>query len=296
MPTVQPGILALGTRNHHHLEFDLEGGDPDRLVAALAGLREPAVTAGGANLVLGFGAVAWRALAPDRTPDDLTPFTTVEGPGGVMPAVQHDLWIWVHGSGTDVVLDTSRAVAAALAPVASLAAEQQSFVYRESRDLTGFIDGTENPRIDEVSEVIGVPIGPGAGGSHVLLQRWVHDLAAFHALPLTEQEDVIGRTKADSVELDEDRMPPAAHIARTVIEDDHGEELELFRRSTAFGGVRTHGLVFVGFSGDRARLDRMTARMVGAEDGVSDRLLRFSRPVDGAVYFTPCLEDLAALR
>src|SRR6185312_17048860 len=151
-------------------------------------------------IVVGFGADLWRRLHPDDAPPELAPFLAIEGDGRGAPATQHDLWVWTHGTGEDVELDVARAVAAGLAPVVTLAAEQPCFVYRDSRDLTGFIDGTENPPVEEAAEVAVVAEGPGAGGSHVLAQRWVHDLAAFDRLPVADQEGTIGRTKPDSVE------------------------------------------------------------------------------------------------
>jgi len=290
----QPGIFAQGTRSHVHLEFDLRPGWGDaELRAAVAGLREPTVTAGGSNMVVGFGPDAWRRLAPDDAPAALAPFAAIEGDGRRAPATQHDVWVWSHGTGEDVELDAARAVAAALGPVAALAAEQACFAYHDSRDLTGFVDGTENPRVHEAFDVAVVPEGPGAGGAHVLTMRWVHDLTAFHALSLTDQEAVIGRTKSDSVELDD--KPDSAHIARVVIEED-GEELEIYRRSTPFGTVREHGLYFVAFSADPSRFTKMLARMFGTSgDRVHDRLTDFSRPVSGSLYFAPSLEALDRL-
>ena len=213
MARPQPGIFAQGTRSHYHLEFDLRPGATDEaVVQALHGLREPPVTAGGSNIVVGFGADLWRRLHPDDAPAELAPFAAIEGDGRGAPATQHDLWVWTHGTGEDVELDVARAVAAGLAPVATLAAEQPCFVYRDSRDLTGFIDGTENPPVEEAFEVALVPDGEtGAGGAFVLAQKWVHDLDRFHAQKREEQEDTIGRTKPDSVELDD--KPPTAHIA-----------------------------------------------------------------------------------
>lgn len=300
MPTGQPGIFAQGTRAHEHLELDVRpGASSDALAAAVASLHEPAVTAGGLNLVVGFGARCWRDLAPGAVPagalpSDASDFERIEGTAGsVAPATQHDVWVWLHGTGTDVALDGARAVTAALAPVATLASETQCFVYRDSRDLTGFVDGTENPPVEEGPEVALVPAGePGEGGAHVLVQRWVHDLAAFHALAVREQEAVIGRTKPDSVELAD--KPDDAHISRVVIEED-GEELEIYRRSTPYGDVTEHGLLFVAFSAERSRFDKMLARMFGTADGLHDRLTDFSRPVSGAFYFAPSLEALAAL-
>jgi putative iron-dependent peroxidase len=213
-----------------------------------------------------------------------------------VPVTQHDLWIWVHGTGDDVIFDVGRAVAALVEPVADLVHEVGGWVYRDSRDLTGFIDGTENPAVEEAFAVATVPgDGAGAGGSFAIVQRWVHDLAAFHALPEPEQEGVIGRTKRDSIELDDDVKPPTAHIARVVIEED-GEELEIYRRSAPYGRVQELGLYFVAFSADRTRFDKMLARMFGtAGDGVHDHLTDFTKPVSGSYYFAPSLEAIAAL-
>jgi putative iron-dependent peroxidase len=302
--TPQPGIFALGTRSHYHLEFDLAPDVPtDRqvevLATAISTLREPAVTAGGSNLVVGFGPELWRRLAPEDAPAALHPFAAIEGDGRRAPATQHDAWVWVHGTGPDVLLDNARAVTAALAPVLTLAAEQPCFVYHDSLDLTGFIDGTENPPVQDGPEVATVPAGePGAGGSFVLSMQWVHDLAAFDALPVPEQQDVFGRTKPDSVELDD--KPPTAHISRVVIEepgpDGAPEELEIFRRSAPWGTVTEHGLYFVAFSADPARFEKMLARMFGTSgDGIHDHLTDFSRPVSGSYYFAPSLESLADL-
>lgn len=296
VPTAQPGIFAFGTRAHYYLELDLfPDADPDVVLDALRALREPPVTAGGANMVIGFGPELWRRLASRDVPSDLRAFDEIAGPTGRRaPATQHDLWLWFHGTNHDVVLDMARAAAAALAPAACLAAEQPGFVYQDSRDMTGFIDGTENPPIWEAHLAALVPDGqPGAGGSHVLVMKWVHDLGSFHALAQEEQEAVIGRTKPDSVELGDDVRPATAHISRTVIQGDDGEELEIFRRSTPFGTVDEQGLYFVAFSREQARVREMLARMFGTSgDGGHDRLTEFSTPVSGAFYFAPSLDAL----
>jgi putative iron-dependent peroxidase len=292
MARPQPGIFAQGTRSHYHLEFDLvpEVSD-DAVLAALHGLREPSVTAGGSNIVVGFGPELWRRLRPADAPPELAPFVGVVGEGRRAPATQHDLWVWTHGTGEDIELDVARAVAAVLAPALTLAAEQPCFVYRDSRDLTGFVDGTENPPVEDAFDVALVPDGqPGAAGSFVLAQKWVHDLGKFHAQSVDDQERTIGRTKPDSIELDD--KPPTAHIARVVIEED-GEELELYRRSTPFGRVGELGLYFLAFSADPSRFTKMLARMFGASgDGVHDHLTDFTHPVSGAVYFAPSLDAL----
>jgi len=289
----QPGIFAQGAKHHYHLEFDLRADAPAEAVAdALHGVREPAVTVGGGNVVVGFGPDLWRRLSPEGAPHDLRSFAPIAGPSGPRaPATQHDLWVWLHGVGPDLLLDMARGVARRLRGVADLATDQPCFVYRDSRDLTGFVDGTENPPVDEAVDVALIPDDRvGGRGSFAMTMRWVHDLDAFHALATREQENVFGRSKEMSIELDD--KPNTAHISRVVIEED-GEELEIFRRSTPYGNVGESGLFFVAFSADQSRFDKMLARMFGtAGDDVTDHLLAFTRPVSGSYYFVPSLDAL----
>jgi putative iron-dependent peroxidase len=294
----QFGIFAQGTNAHHFLEFDLKHGvNSERAVSAFRELRTPDVSAGGVNLVLAFGADLWLAVAPDSCPHDLAPFQPVVGKAGRgAPATQHDAWLWISGAAPDVTWHSARAAALAVADAASLVTERQGFTYHGGRDITGFIDGTANPQVRRAADVAIVPPGrPGAGGSHVLVMQWVHDLAAFDRLSVEDQQRVIGRTKPDSQELPATEMPDTAHISR-VQTSVGGRELEIFRRSVPYGTVREHGLNFVAFSAERSRYDRMLARMFGlTPDGLRDRLTDFSRPVSGAYYFAPSLNALNEL-
>src|SRR5512143_3401625 len=252
-------------------------------LASLSMLRTPEVSAGGVNFVLAFGPDLWHRMAPSQSPADLDHFKELRGPRGkTAPAQQHDVWIWVHGSAPDVVFEHARRAWLAIRDVATLASEQPAFVYRDSRDLTGFIDGTRNPEPLDAPNVALIPPGQaGGGGSHVLVMRWVHDLEAFHALPVAEQERIIGRTKPDSkTVMDGDKL--IGHIGRVQVEED-GNELEIYRRSVPYGTLAEHGLYFVAFSAARSRFDKMLGRVFGTvEDGVHDRLIEFSRPVSGA--------------
>jgi porphyrinogen peroxidase len=292
----QFGIFAQGTHAHHFLEFDLK---PDATaadaVAAFRQLRTPDVSAGGVNLVIAFGADLWREVLPSAAPKDLTPFETISGRDGHMaPAAQHDAWLWLSGAEPDVTWHGARAAALAVQDAAVLVSEQPGFTYQGGRDITGFVDGTANPPVRRASDVALVPPGhPGEGGSHVLAMRWVHDLAAFNELSVDEQQQVIGRTKADSIELPESEKPPTAHIARVEMTVG-GQELELFRRSVPYGTAAEYGLNFVAFSAVRERYDLMLKRMFGiSDDRVRDRLTDFSRPVSCAFYFAPSQNALA---
>jgi putative iron-dependent peroxidase len=295
MGTPQPGIFAIGTPSHHHVEFDLDAGaEPQQLLTAVRRSLDATGTVSGVNVVVGFRPSVWKAIAPDRMVEDVVDFEPVIGIDDyTMPATQRDLWMWVHGASVGANFDVARAAARDLRGVAHVASEESCFGYAASQDLTGFEDGTENPSVAEAPVVAGVPLGrPGSGASVVLVQRWVHDLDAFGALAVSEQEEIIGRTKSGSVELADDRQPPTSHVSRVVIEDGGGDELEVFRRSTPFGGVREHGLLFVGFAQDQTRLRRMLERMAGVGDGIADRLTEFSTPTSGSWYVAPTLEDL----
>jgi len=294
----QFGIFAQGTHAHYFLEFDLLSGvTPTQAVASFRRLRAPEVASGGVNLVIAFRAEAWREVAPTATPKATEPFRGIVGADGdSAPATPHDVWIWISGSEPDVTWQHARAATLAVSDAAALAFEQPGFTYLDSRDVTGFIDGTQNPVVRRAADVAIIPPGePGEGGSHVLAMRWVHDLAAFNRLSVADQQRVIGRTKSDSVELSDEDKPPTAHIERVTVEFG-GIEQEIFRRSVPFATVREHGLYFVAFSSDLKRYDRMLARMFGTDgDGLRDRLTEFSRPVSGAYYFAPSYNALNEL-
>ncbi|HXA29355.1 MAG TPA: Dyp-type peroxidase [Candidatus Angelobacter sp.] len=288
MSTAQSGIFALGTASHAYLEFDLAAGVEGRdLVAAMADLREPRSTLGGVNLVSGFRPELWRGVDPDGLPAELSGFDQdLVGPDGyTMPATQHDAVLWLSGSAYDVIFDTARQAISALAALASVAAETSSWPYRHDRDLTGFIDGSENPSLLDAPGYALIPDDkPGSGGSILLLQKWPHDAAKWESLPVAAQERAIGRSKPDSVEMDP--KPPESHIGRTD-QDIFGH---IFRRNTPYGTVTDHGTMFVGFSAEQRPLHTMLQSMAGIPDGVRDALTLYTHPASGAYYFVPSLD------
>jgi porphyrinogen peroxidase len=290
MSTPQSGIFALGTASHAYLEFDARHREaPQELVGAVASLREPRTTMGGVNLVAGFRPELWRELVPEDAPRGVEGFNSdVVGPDGyTMPATQHDAVLWISGSSYDVIFDTSREAIAALEESSSVAEEASSWPYRHDRDLTGFVDGTENPSLIEAPEFAVIPDGiPGAGGTILLLQKWSHDAEAWEALPVARQEQVIGRTKDDSVELDD--KPAESHVARTD-QDDFGK---IFRRNTPYGTVTDHGTMFVGFCAQQGPLTAMLENMAGLTDGIRDELTVYTTALTGAYYFVPSTQSL----
>jgi putative iron-dependent peroxidase len=291
--TPQSGIFALGTASHAYLEFDASGRTTSELVAAVSSLREPRTTMGGVNLVAGFRPEVWREAVPGEAPAGLNGFDEelVGVDGFAMPATQHDAVLWISGSAYDVVFDVARAAIRALAEVAAVADETSSWPYRHDLDLTGFIDGTENPTLIEASGYVLVPDGtPGAGGTILLLQKWAHEAPAWEALQVAEQERVIGRRKADSVELDD--KPSDSHVAST----DQDRFGKIFRRNMPYGTVTEHGTMFVGFCAEQRPLVAMLESMAGLDDGTRDALTRYTRPLTGAYYFVPSTDSLRSLQ
>jgi putative iron-dependent peroxidase len=293
MANPQGGVFALGTSAHAYLEFDADDGVDGRdVVTALSSLREPRTTMGGVNLVAGFRPELWQRVVPDDAPDGLMGFNEeLVGPDGfAMPATQHDAVLWLSGSATDVVFDAGRGVIAAVAGLASVAAETSSWPYRHDLDLTGFIDGTENPTLLDAPGIVLVPEGsPGAGGSVLLLQKWEHDPASWEALSVERQEQVIGRTKSESEELEE--KPDDSHVAST----DQDRFGHIFRRNTPYGTITDHGTMFVGFSAGREPLAAMLESMAGRTSGVRDALTLYTKPLSGAYYFVPSADALTRL-
>lgn len=179
-----------------------------------------------------------------------------------------------------------------MASVSTLELDEKGFKYHDSRDLTGFIDGTANPK-EEAARAAALVAGdgPGGGGAFVLTQRWVHDLDAFVELPVADQKRVIGRTKPDSIELEGDAMPPDSQVSRTDV-----SSAKIYRRSAPFGSVAEKGLYFLAFACDIGRFDLLLRRMYGVADGgIRDRLTVYSRPVTGSYWFAPSEEDVTGL-
>jgi putative iron-dependent peroxidase len=178
----QPGIFAFGTIEHCYVEFDLTPGrDPVELGAALAGLHGPDTPLVATSAVVGLRPELWASIAPDATPPGVRSFAPIEAGDYSMPATQQDAWIWLAGASRDSVFDSTLAAIRLLDGLASVATDVSGFGYRRNRDLTGFIDGTENPSAAEAPAVAVVADGPAAGAGVLLVQQWEH-LSSFATL------------------------------------------------------------------------------------------------------------------
>jgi putative iron-dependent peroxidase len=294
MYTPQAGIFALGTSSHAYLEFDVQdAGKRAEFAARIANIREPRTTTGGVNYVIGFRPELWSEVVPSDMPAGVEGFNkAIEGVEGfVMPATQHDALVWMSGSAYDVIFDMAREVVRDLAGLATVGEETSSWPYRHDRDLTGFTDGSENPTLlDAPADALIAEGEPGAAGSVLLLQKWRHKVTEWEALPVEEQELVIGRTKLDSVEIE--NKPAYSHVART----DQDVFGNIFRRNMPYGGVENHGTMFVGFSAEQQRLAKMLESMAGLVNGTRDALTKYTVPLTGSYYFVPSVESLRRLR
>jgi putative iron-dependent peroxidase len=307
MHSGQPGILVSGSRAAKFIVLDVTQAMHTATVArVLASIPERCARLRAAwpnefvHCTVSFSSSLLRTLGVQPLPRELEDFQALEGGGYRMPATGGDVLLHIHGSRADLCFELATQLRIELGEHVRIKDEVDGFMYLDERDLTGFIDGTENPHGDERIEVafIGEEDAPLTGGSYVFAMRFVHDLAKWRGLGVPAQEQVMGRTKADSVEFSDDVKPKTAHIARVVIEED-GEELEIVRHSLPFGGTEEAGLYFLAYCRTRSTFDKMLTRMLGRGDGeeagVVDALLQFTRATSGAYFFAPSLAQLRAL-
>lgn len=247
---------------------------------------------------IGFGKQLWQQLYTDIP--HFYELSSIEDGAITMPAVPADVFIHIASSRADLCFALSQAFFNGIRQDVNVLEERVCFRYLDSRDLTGFIDGTENPQVTEEraeAALLGEEHGEFADGSFIFAQRYVHDLTKWQTLTVDAQEKVIGRTKLESIELEEEHKPINAHISRAIVEDDQGEELEIVRHSLPYGdGQGEQGLFFVAYTHDLTIIDRMLQQMFGnSGDQIHDHLLHFTKAVDGAYYFAPSEELLTRI-
>jgi putative iron-dependent peroxidase len=249
------------------------------------------------SVVTSIGSQAWDRLFAGPRPAELHPFIPLDGPRHHAPATAGDLLWHIRAETMDVCFELAGRLVESMAGALTVVDEVHGFNYFDNRDLLGFVDGTENPtgaKADNAT-VIGAEDPDFAGGSYVHIQRYVHDMAAWRALPVDEQQNVIGRTKADDIEMADDVKPANSHIALNVITDEDGNELKIVRRNMPYGTVGNgeFGTYFIGYSRTPAVTERMLTNMfIGDPPGNTDRILDFSTAVTGGMFFVPTVDFL----
>ncbi len=242
-----------------------------------------------------FGPELWSTLY-SQSPAGFKQLAPIHGSFD-MPVVPADMIIHIASARADICFALSQAFFEGIQDQVQVLDERVCFRYFDGRDITGFIDGTENPQFpDDRAEValLGEDSGIFQDGSFIFAQRYAHNLEKWKKLKVDTQEQVMGRTKLESIELDDEVKPENAHVARTVVEDEEGEEMEILRHSLPYGDGRgDQGLFFIAYTKDLKIIDAMLERMFGTSgDGIHDRLLHFVTPLDGAYYFAPSEELL----
>lgn len=256
---------------------------------------------GALSCVMGFGSEAWDRLFGPPRPANLHPFREIRAGARHAVSTPGDLVFHIRAKHMDLCFEMATQIMARIGGVVSTVDEVQGFRYFDDRDLLGFVDGTENPRGDAVFDavLIGDEDPAFAGGSYVIVQKYLHDLQAWNALSTEAQERIIGRRKLDDIELDDSVKPTSAHNALTTIVED-GKEIKILRDNMPFGrpGSAEFGTYFIGYGRSPRTVEQMLENMfIGKPPGNYDRLLDFSRAVTGNLFFVPSatfLENVAA--
>src|SRR5579872_2291555 len=261
------------------------------------GFRAPEATL---SCIMGFGSNAWDRLFGQPRPAELHPFREIRAGARHAVSTPGDLLFHIRAKRMDLCFELATQLMARLGNAVSPVDEVHGFRYFDERDLLGFVDGTENPRGQAVTDavLIGDEDAAFAAGTYVIVQKYLHDLGAWNALSTEAQERIIGRTKLSDIELDDSVKPTSAHNALTTIVEN-GTEVKILRDNMPFGraGHGEFGTYFIGYSRSPRTIEQMLENMfVGRPPGNYDRLLDFSRAVTGSLFFVPSatfLENLS---
>ncbi len=279
-----------------------EGGENDvrDLLADVGGLIRSVgfrIPDGGLGCVVGLGSELWDRLAGGPRPAGLHPFAEVRGARHTAVATPGDLLFHIRAHRLDLCFELAQRLIERLQGQAEVVDEVHGFKSFDERDLLGFVDGTENPvgAAAPAAALIGDEDADFAGGSYVIVQRYLHDLTSWDALPVSEQERVVGRTKLNDIELADDVKPANSHVALTTIVDDQGEEHKILRYNMPFGrvGDGEFGTYFIGYARSAELIEQMLKNMfIGSPPGNYDRILDFSTAITGSLFFVPTVELL----
>lgn len=261
--------------------------DVSGLVRSVA-FREPEQ---GLTCVVGIGERLWCRLFPDKPhPEHLHEFEEVRGATHTAVATPGDLLFHIRSGRQDMCFELGRRLLDALGGALDTADGVHGFRYFDERDLLGFVDGTENPGGFAAVQAALVPDGDWAGASYVVVQQYLHDLEAWKAIGTEHQELAIGRSKLSDIEMADDKKPSNSHLTLNTIEDAEGNQLQIVRDNLPFGSVaeRRYGTYFIAYAKDPGVTEEMLRRMfIGVPEGNHDRILDFSTPVTGCLFFCP---------
>ncbi len=304
MPAGEPqAILTPITQAAIFLTLTVDPGAEDEVRDALSdvsgrkrsvGFRIPEAQL---TCVTGVGAAVWDQLFGRPRPAGLHPFRELIGPRHRAPATPGDLFFHIRAHRLDLCFELAQLLTERFNGCARVVDEVHGFRSFDDRDLLGFVDGTENPEglAAPASVLVGDEDPAFAGGSYVVPQKYLHDLQAWNALTVEEQEQAFGRTKLSDVEFPDDEKAPDSHLALNTIVDENGDQHQIMRFNMPFGhvGAKEFGTYFIGYVGTPEVIEQMLENMfIGKPPGNTDRILDFSTAVTGNLFFVPTVEFL----
>ncbi|WP_192022111.1 Dyp-type peroxidase [Shewanella sp. WPAGA9] len=302
MPREQLGICAEGNLHSVYLMFNANYGVEDQLRPCLANVAQyiydlsDQYADSAFNGFVAIGANYWDTIFDGQRPAQLRPFPAMNEGNRDAPAIEYDLFMHIRCDRYDILHLVANEISQMFEGLVELIEEERGFRFMDSRDLTGFVDGTENPKgrsRQEVALVADEDIS-FKGGSYVHVQKYAHNLSKWNRLPQKKQEDIIGRTKQDDIEYASEDKPLTSHIKRVNLKDADGKSMEILRQSMPFGSLREQGLMFISTCHNPTHFEEMLRSMIyGDGHGNHDHLMQFTKALTGSSFFAPSLDFLA---
>lgn len=295
----QEGLVVENRDHAIFMEINFKSDDLDAIKDAISGLlaRQRSYASRfdkcGLQIVVAFGRDAWTKLAGnDESATELVDYTELGY--GIGQATQRDMFVHINSHSHRINFSVAQDLVKLFAGLITIEEEVHGFRWLEARDLSGFVDGTENPKgLKDRTEVAVINDGVDAGGSYVVAQKWVHSLEQIAHFTDKQKDDIFGRHRESDIEMADDEKPVGAHTERVVIDDENGDELEIVRHSLPYGYASGEkGLYFLAYSAELTRFQKMLARMFGDEDGNFDHMFAYTHAITGSFLYVPSLDQL----
>ncbi|MCL1141260.1 Dyp-type peroxidase [Shewanella gaetbuli] len=301
MPREQLGICAEGNLHSVYLMFNANDGVEDQLRPSIASVAQyiyeltDQYADSAFNGFVAIGANFWDTYYPDSRPALLKPFPSMNEGNRDAPAMEYDLFVHIRCDRFDILHLVANEINQMFEDLVELVDEERGFRFMDSRDLTGFVDGTENPKGRNRQQValVGEEDTEFKSGSYIHVQKYAHNLNKWQRLPVKKQEDIIGRTKQDDIEYASEDKPLTSHIKRVNLKDDDGNSMEILRQSMPYGSVKEQGLMFISSCKTPVHFEKMLHSMIyGDGHGNHDHLMQFTKALTGSSFFAPSLDFL----
>ena len=299
MPREQLGVCAEGNLHSVYLMFSANDGVESQLRPCVANIAQyiydlsDQYADSAFNGFVAIGANYWDSLYPIARPAQLKPFPAMSSDNRDAPAHEYDLFVHLRCDRYDILHLVANEVCQMFEDLVELVDEERGFQFMDTRDLTGFVDGTENPKGRHRQEValVGDEDRPFRSGSYVHVQKYAHNLSKWHRLPLKKQEDIFGRTKIDNIEYASEEKALTSHTKRVNLKDSDGKSMEILRQSMPYGSMKEQGLMFISNCRNSVHFEKMLHSMIhGDREGHHDHLMHFTQALTGSAFFAPSLD------